>query len=184
MGKKIKNPISPNKKVNNTIELEDLDSHLYKNYNMVIDFSFEGVFVSCKQGTFSNYLQSDKAFIQKFRDMMTDVQNLSQKKPKIIFNSGNYRHCHKTKREELATDIIKSIFKKIGKEDNSFEQEVGGEPIYQIGLQSEVRLFGVIRGNIFRVYFIDYYHDLEFDQTRNERNKKNCKFCAIFSTLE
>lgn len=184
MGKKIKNSVSPNKAVNNIIDLANLDSHLYNNYNMVIDFSFEGAFVSCKQGAFNNYLQSDKEFMQKFRGMMTDVQNLSQKKPHIIFNGGEYRHCHKVKKEELAADIIKKIFEKIGKEDNYFEQEVEGEPIYQIGLQSEVRLFGVIRGNIFRVYFIDYYHDFEFDQTKNGRNRKNCKFCAINSVLE
>lgn len=48
MGKKIKNTISPSKKVNNIIDLEKLDSHLYNNCNMVIDFSFEGAFVSCK----------------------------------------------------------------------------------------------------------------------------------------
>lgn len=46
MGKKIKNTISPSKKVNNIIDLEKLDSHLYNNCNMVIDFSFEGAFVS------------------------------------------------------------------------------------------------------------------------------------------
>ena len=184
MGKKIKNPISPSKKVNNIIDLEKLDSHLYNNYNMVIDFSFEGAFVSCKQGEFNNYLQNEKEFIQKFRDMMVDVQNLSQKTPNKIFNGGANRHCHKTKNEEFAIDIIKNIFSKIGKGDSNFEQEVGGESIYQIGLQSEIRLFGVIRGNIFRVYFIDHYHDFEYNQTKNERNKKNCKFCIINSILE
>lgn len=184
MSNNIKNPISPNKRVKNTIDLEKLDSHLYNNYNMVIDFSFEGAFVSCKQGDFNNYLQSSKEFIQKFRNVMIDVQNLSQKKASIIFSSGDYRHCHKTKSEEFAIDIIKNIFNKIGKGDNCFEQEVGGESIYQIGLQSEVRLFGVIKGNIFRVYFIDYYHDFEYNQTKNVRNKKNCKFCAINSNLE
>lgn len=184
MGKKIKNPIKPNRKVNNPIDLKNLDSHLYNNYNMVIDFSFEGAFISCKQGDFNNYLQSDKEFIQKFRDMMVDVQNLSQKKPNKIFNSGEYRHCHKTKNEEFAVNIIKNIFCKIEKTDSEFEQEVGGESIYQIGLQSEIRLFGIIRGNVFRVYFIDYYHDFEFNQTKNGRNKKNCKFCAISSILE
>ena len=91
----------PSKKVNNIIDLEKLDSHLYNNCNMVIDFSFEGAFVSCKQGEFSNYLQNEKEFIQKFRDMMADVQKLSQKTPNKIFNGGEYRHCHKTKNLEI-----------------------------------------------------------------------------------
>ena len=80
--------------------------------------------------------------------------------------------------------VIKNIFSKIGKKESNFEQEVGGESIYQIGLQSEIRLFGVIKGNIFRVYFIDHYHDFEYNQTKNERNKKNCKFCIISTILE
>lgn len=184
MGKKIRNTICPSKKVKNTIELEKLDSHLYNNHNLVIDFSFEGSFISCKQGKFNNYLQNPKDFIQKFRAMMIDVQNLSQKTPAVIFNGGEYRHCHIAKHEQLAINIIKEIFSKIREDDNCFEQEIGGESIYQIGLQSEIRLFGVIRGNIFRVYFIDYYHDFEYNQTKNERNKKNCKFCVINSTLE
>lgn len=184
MAAKIKNPISPNKKVNNTIEIEKLDSYLYNNYNMVIDFSFEGVFVSCSQGTFDNYLQNQKEFIQKFRSMIQDVQKLSQKKPSTVFNGGEYRHCHKAKKEQLATSIIKKVFEKIEKGDSYYEQEIGGEEIFQIGLQSEVRLFGVIRGNIFRVYFIDYYHDYEFDETKNKRNTKNCKFCAMTFPLK
>ncbi|BCZ46645.1 hypothetical protein psyc5s11_27120 [Clostridium gelidum] len=36
--------------------------------------------------------------------------------------------------------------------------------ILRIGLQSEIRLFGTIIGNMFRVYFVDYYHDFEFDK--------------------
>lgn len=183
-GKKVRNSIDPNKKVKNIIELGELDSYLYTNYNMIVDFSFAGVFVSCKQGNFNNYLQNDKEFMQKFRNMIIDIQNLSQKTPSRIFNGGEYRHCHKTKNENFAMDIIKNIFHKIGNDDVNFEQEVGGEEIYQIGLQSEIRLFGIIRGNIFRVYFIDYYHDFEFNQTKNERNKKNCRFCAMSSNLE
>lgn len=184
MSKRVKNPISPSKKVSNAIDLEKLDTHLYKNYNMVIDFSFGGAFISCKQGDFNNYLQDKEEFMQKFRAMMLDVQNLSQKKPNEIFNGGEYRHCHRAKYEELAVDIVKNIFSKIGKSDANFEQEIGGETISQIGLQSEVRLFGVIKGNVFRVYFIDYHHDFEFNQTKNARNKKNCKFCAINGLLE
>lgn len=181
--KKIKNTTQPDKKVENAISIKDIDSHLYKNSNLVIDFSFEGAFVSCKTGAFNNYLQDSKEFIEKFRAIMLDVTNLSQKSPNKIFPSGEYKHCHKASYEDTATSIIKEIFNKIGKNDLHFEQEIGGEEIFQIGLQSEVRLFGTVRGNVFRVYFVDYYHDFEYDQRRNERNKKICKFCVINSEL-
>lgn len=49
MGKnRIKNTTQPERKVNNIIPIEDIDSHLYKNSNIVIDFSFEGAFNSEK----------------------------------------------------------------------------------------------------------------------------------------
>lgn len=184
MSKKIKNTTNPSKNVNNTINSENLNSHLYNNCNMVIDFSFEGAFVSCKQGDFSNYLFGNTEFTQKFRSIMNDVQKLSQKTPRELFNGGDYRHCHKTKNEKLAIEIIKNIFAKIGRTGENFEQELGGEQILQVGLQSEVRLFGTVSGNKFRVYFIDYFHDFEYNQTKNERNKKSCKFCAITSNIE
>lgn len=183
MAKRIKNTTKPGNKVENTIAIEDIDSHLYKNSNMIIDFSFEGAFVSCKQGAFDSYLQNSFEFMDKFRKLLIDVQNLSQKSPSKIFPGGEYRHCHKAKYETLASDIIKEIFNKIGKSDNNFEQEIGGEEIYQIGLQSEVRIFGTIKGNVFRVYFIDYHHDFEFDQRRTTRNKKGNNFCPIISEL-
>lgn len=183
MAKRIKNTTSPGNKVENNISIEDIGSHLYKSSNMIIDFSFEGAFVSCKQGTFDSYLQNGYEFVNKFRKMLIDIQNLSQKSPSEIFPGGGYHHCHKVKHETLAADIIKEIFQKIGKNDNNYDQEIGGEEIFQIGLQSEVRIFGTIRGNIFRVYFIDYYHDFEYDQKRTTRNKKGNCFCPISSEL-
>lgn len=86
MRKKIKNSFTPDKKVDNTIDSRSLDFYLYNNSNLIIDFSFEGAFVSCKQGDFNNYLQNNNEFIQKFRKMMNDVQKLSQKEPNAIFN--------------------------------------------------------------------------------------------------
>lgn len=114
---------------------------------------------------------------------MVDIQKLSKNSPKDIFNGGEYRHCHKVKHEALAMDIIKTIFLEIGKTEENFEQIIGGEEIYQIGLESEIRMFGTINGNIFKVYFIDYHHDFEYDERRTTKNKKGNNFCAITSSL-
>ena len=80
---------------------------------------------------------------------------------------------------------IGTLNKKLLVENNgeNFEQIIGGEEIYQIGLESEIRMFGTINGNIFKVYFIDYHHDFEYDERRTTRNKKGNNFCAITSSL-
>lgn len=162
---------------------DDIDSYLYKNKKLVIDFSFEGAFVSCKKGEFNNFLKDNNEFIEKLRYVMSDIQKLSEKLLSELIAGGEYSHCHKTKNEEKAIDIIKEIFNVIGKKEKDFEQVIGGEEIFQLGLQSEIRLFGTISGNMFRVYFVDYYHDFEFDKRRNTRNKKYCDFCAVNSKL-
>jgi len=176
------NSTKPNNKVR-TIPIDDIDSHLYKNKNMVVDFSFEGAFASCKCGDFNNFLKDNQAFIEKFRMIIEDIHNLSQNPINKIMSDKGYRHCHKSNYEQKAANVIKVIFSVIGKDENSFDQIVGGEDIYQIGFQSEIRLFGTVMGNVFRVCFIDYYHDFEFDERRNDRNKKYCNFCAVNSEI-
>lgn len=180
---KIKNTTTPNLKVEH-IPINDINSHLYKNQKMVVDFSFEGVFVSCKTGDFDNYLKDNQEFILKFRDMVQDVYNLSQKTICQLMTDRGFSHCHPVSDEGKALNVIKSIFDMLGKNTNAFDQVVGGENIYQIGLQSPIRIFGTVDGNVFRAYFIDYHHDFEYDQRRNERNKKLCKFCVINSELD
>jgi len=182
--KKIHNINSPTTRVNNTVDINKINSHLYLNSRLVIDFSFEGAFISCKCGDFNNFLKDSNEFITKFRSLMSDLQKLSQCSPSSVF-SGEYTHCHKVKDKDShrVIQIIKELFLKTGFNNKSFDQIVEGEDIYQIGLQSEIRLFGTMNANIFKVYFIDYYHDFNFDQRRNKRNKKICNFCAIKSEL-
>ncbi|MBP2032712.1 hypothetical protein J2Z42_001386 [Clostridium algifaecis] len=182
MGKKVKNTKEPSRKVKN-INVEDINSYLYKERNLVIDFSFEGAMISCKKGEFNNFLKDNNEFIKKLRYLMSDIQKLSQKSLSELIPAGNYPHCHKTKYEQKAMEVIREIFNIIGKDDSHFEQVIGGEEIFQLGFQSEIRLFGTISANVFRVYFVDYYHDFEFDERRNTRNKKYCVFCPINSEL-
>lgn len=181
MAKRIKNPISPVIAAQNQ---SSVDSILYKEYEFIVDFSFEGAFVSCKIGDFSNYLKDEKEFVLKHRELMNDIHKLSGHKLSELMNGG-YRHCHKVSDGDVlrAKEIIKTIFSQLEKDDSYFEQLIECEDIYQIGFESEIRLFGTIRGNTFRVYFIDYYHDFNYDQRRNIRNKKLCNFCPVKSEI-
>lgn len=181
MANKIKNTISP---LNIDRDESDINSYLYNRYDFLVDFSFEGVFRSCKVGNFSNYLKDEKEFIRKHRELMRDIQKLSGHKLTELFNGG-YRHCHKVNAYDArkAREIIKTILSQLHKTSSYFEQLIECEEIYQIGLESDVRLFGAIHGNAFRVYFIDYYHDFYYDQRRNKRNKKLCSFCPTNSVM-
>ena len=75
---KIKNNIKPNIKIS-AIDKDSLRRELYNNYQMVVDFSFEGSFVSCSKNNFNNYLLNQKNFIEKFRELIDDISKLSQK---------------------------------------------------------------------------------------------------------
>jgi hypothetical protein len=176
----IKNTTTPKGKVE-SIPLGDVHTHLFKNHKMIVDFSFEGTFVSCDTGDFNNFLNDEGEFVQKFRLIMQDVQNLSQETLRELIQSKGYRHCHLSDDESKALKIISSICRNIGKDDSYMEQVIEGEEIFQIGLHSEIRLFGTINGNVFRVYFVDYHHDFEYDQKRNKTNTRYCHFCAMQS---
>lgn len=175
MSKKVKNNITP-KSVG--VTAGDINSELYKNRNLVVDFSFEGAFVSCTCGDFSNLLLDQNDFIKHFRGILDSVIVLSTHKPSYVF-SGAFRHCHKlsdVKANEVAK-IAQTVLRNMDKPKNFYEQLLGGEDLYQIGLYEDNRLFGTLQGNVFRVYVIDYFHDLYFDERRNERNRQQCKFC-------
>lgn len=180
---KIKNNQKPSGAVANNILIDHIDSHLYMNNNLVVDFSFEGAFISCKMSDFNNYLKDSNEFISKIREMMVDIQKLSQNSLNCLFLGGSFRHCHKTKDEAKALVIIKEIFNQLGRDEKYYEQLIDGEEIFQMGLQSEIRIFGTIKGNIFKAYFIDYHHDFEYNQQYNIRNKKMYKFCPIKTEL-
>ena len=182
MAKKIKNTIVP---LPTAFDTKSINFILYGEFDFIVDFSFEGAFVSCKTGDFNNFLVDEKEFILKFRAMMQDVARLSGHRMKDLINSGEYRHCHKVAESDVqrAKEIIKTVFSQLNKDSSYYEQLINCEDIYQIGFQSEIRLFGTIQGNIFRVYYIDYYHDFNYDQRRNSRNKKLCKFCPSTSEV-
>ena len=180
---KICNPKQPNKKVKSEFTV-NIDSDNYLTKPVVFDLSFEGAFISIESNNFNNYLRNSDDFIVQFRKVMKNIQNLSTKTMYELINGKEYNHCHKVQNEENVIIILKRVFKKINKSESEFEQELGSEGIYQLGLQSGVRLFGIIKGNIFRVYLIDYFHDCSFDQRRNQRNKKHYDFCPIISPIK
>lgn len=182
--KKVKNISKTKSQVINIYDHEaEVESYYYKNKSIILDFSFAGAFASVKSNGINSYMQDEKEFAERFKNILHDIRYLSTNTANVLFNSDGFRHCHvvESKNENKIRDIIRNIFKDLDIKDNEFEQELGEETFYQLGLHSEIRFFGTVHANVFKVYFIDYYHELNYDQRRNTRNVKNCNFCIVKS---
>lgn len=152
----------------------------YKSKNVVFDFSSATSFRSTSYGDFNNCLKNANDYIEQFRILMKNIGKLSDYTLSALVN-GNHRHCHKI--EEDKDKLARLIIKKLFSDDKTYEQEIDAEELFQLGCQDGVRVIGIIRGNIFRVYFIDYFHDLYPDGRHNIRNERNYKFCPMLGEL-
>lgn len=156
----------------------------YQDEKAVFDFSFNRAFYSINYGDFNNYLKDEKDFVENFRILMKNVTLLSENTLNDLIVSSKYRHCHKLdgKEDGIAREIIKRSFGET--RTVAYEQEIGDDLLFQVGLQDGVRIIGTIKGNIFRVYIVDYFHSLDFNQTKNSRNaKRNYKFCPMLGEM-
>jgi hypothetical protein len=174
---KIKNSISPKNVVSSPL----VPDKSYTSKNVIFDFSSKTAFCSVSYGGFNNYLKNPNDYVEQFRALMRNVGILSDYTLSALINGGSHRHCHKIEgdKEKLARSIIRKLFS----DDRAYDQEIDAEELFQLGCQDGVRVIGIIKGNIFRVYFIDYFHDLYPDDRYNIRNVRNYKFCPICGTL-
>ena len=173
--KKVNNDIVPTKQ----IPKDFINSQLYKTENIVIDLSFKGAFVSCKCNDFDNYLHDESEFVQKFKKMIENVNKLSDHTAEELMRDKGFRHCHKIEADVDTESILKEIARKIGKDDEYVTQLIGGENLYQLGFETEVRLIGLMSGNVFRTLFIDYHHNLYPDEKRNSRGRQRNNYSLM-----
>lgn len=178
------------------VQIAHLDNYLYQNKCVTVDFSLQSAFVSCKRdlqkvrrtnGTwkersFNNFLSDNDDFIESFRDTLLTVQKLSSHTMFELIKESNFRHCHKADDQEFAKAITEEIYKTLNKTD-TYKQNIEEEVIYQIGFQDSIRLYGIVKGNVFKVTFIDYFHTFDYDERYNTRNVKHYKFCPVTTDL-
>lgn len=184
----MKQSLSNDKKPQKTIideHEQELSSELYKKKNIVFDVSFKGCFHSVDEHSFNNCLKDASDFVSQYRVCVSNLQDLSGHTIYELMSSGGFRHCHDIKGDSAvkALDVIKELCRKTGLSDRYFEQNIENETIWQLGHADSPRFFGIVNGNVFRLLFIDYFHDLSYNETRNNRNTKNYKFCPITSEL-
>jgi hypothetical protein len=175
--KRINNLLEPKKSIASNIVPDDS----YRTKNVIFDFSSKTSFCSISHSGFNNYLKNADDYVEQFRTLMKNVSLLSEYTLSTLINGRGYDHCHKIEgdKDKLARSVIRKLFSN----DRVYEQEIDAEDLFQLGFQDSIRIVGTIKGNIFRVYFIDYFHDLYPDNRYNSRNERNYKFCPIRGVL-
>lgn len=178
--KKIINNKEPRKAISDFSKSE-LSSELYKNNYIAFDLSFKGCFYSVNKKFFNNCLKDADDFVIRYRECMNALNKLSGHTIEELMLNAGFRHCHplETKDEKKAHKIIKELCRKAEVDDSYIQQNIGAETIFQIGYEGSARFFGLCDGNIFRLLFIDYFHDYFPDERRNERNLKKHNYCPM-----
>lgn len=169
--KRVKNTVKTQHNVKNSVDTQrqnEINQYLRRNVNVVFDFSAGKVFDSCRTGNFDNMLRDEKEFVEKIKETMKAVRKLSQHTVAELFDSGSFRHCHNV---EDKTDVVLEFVKKIY-DDDFVTQNWEEETFYQAGLEDGVRLVGTVKGNVFCVVTVDYFHSLYPDAKMNTRSKK------------
>lgn len=156
---------------------------------LAFDYSFEGLYYSVKisNNKFNNFLKSEKEFVVKFRQIRKISAQLSGENFTELLQRRN-THCHEidNKKKKIVLTCIGRALAAVGKTENiqvQIDQQFGNEAIYQIGLDKGVRLIGTHDDapGIFRVFLIDYHHDLYPDEKRTKHGSKELKFCPMKS---
>lgn len=153
------------------------------------DVSFEGLYHSVKVGSdkFNNHLTNEKDFVNKFKQVREIITKLKDKDFENEIKKVPNFHCHyfdKEKDEIAKEGIINSICHsgKSRKEAKALiEHQLNGERLYQMGINDGVRIVGTYEegSGVFRIYMIDYHHDLYPDEKRNKVGKKTLNFCPM-----
>lgn len=178
--RQIKNDIKPPEKRIVGVPEGELLSELYKCWHIVFDLSFKGCFCSIDESDFNNCLKDAEDFAIQYRDCMNSINKLSSHTLHELIDGRGFRHCHLIDTDEKkAYKIIKKICDKVNLDDSYFKQNIESESVFQIGFEGPVRFFGTIKGNVFRLLFVDYFHDFSYDERYNQRNPKNYKYCPM-----
>lgn len=164
------------------------DEPKLSNNNLVLDFSFEGLYYSVKHNDFSNYLATKDEFINHFRDIRKLNSKISNNYNFLQIINDSAFHCHTfdKNRNNLIIKLIKKAYMKFGESDENYvDQLIGGEKIYQIGFEGPLRLIGFYDSNraIFKVCLIDYWHKLYYDEKYNLHSNKELNFCPMTNDI-
>lgn len=160
---------------------------------VVLDFSFDSVWVSISDGDFTNFLKNDDEYFKMhyiiFKKIIpiikrTEFNNIGEFIRNIQYSGLPHSHivddANKINTIKLILEKSLMEFKQNSKEQakESVNQNIGDEKLYQIGHQS-VRIFGYFKENIFTILVIDYHHLIYSDTKHNKNDFKRYSMCPI-----
>ena len=152
--------------------------------NIVIDFSFDTVWVSENVGQFSNFLKDEEMFFKKHYELFSEIVFEASQIPRKNLKSKFGNHAHKLSGEqiEVSKKVLKKLIRKVHSDftvkqtEDFVTQNVGDEELHQIGRQG-LRLIGYYKDNVFYVLFIDYHHLVSPDSLHNAEDVAVYELC-------
>jgi len=145
-------------------------------YNEYIKFIFSHFYyISINSATFTNKLKDETEYAKKMKSVYKCVDHFQNMK---ISELQNADHCHPIKADgSEGKQIIKvlekykDLYPDIEKYDGIANEEPE-EEFFQLKSDGGIRLIGILEGRIFKLLFIDFYHQLYYDEKRNQGAKK------------
>ncbi len=159
--------------------------------NICIDFSkFPFCFKCVKYKDFINKLKDTNQFFKYFKRIFeTEIPMYTQYSFDNIVKMTN-KHSHPIRKNtddyNKIINIIKELLKSYKEEnynnqyfENFLRNNINDYNLWQLGVSSSLRIFGIRESNNFAVLFIDYHHLIYPDKNYNHYNYDLYDFCPI-----
>ena len=166
------------------------------NDKIFIDFSrFNFCFRCVTINNYTNKLKDYNEFLVNFKIIVEkDIPFFSQYTFDEINKKSN-KHSHNVKQNTKEylniIDIVKELYTSMNNgnfNERDFElfmyNHINDYNIWQLGVSSGIRMFGIRNSNIFHVLFIDYHHLIYPSIKYNDENYLLNKFCPMTNINE
>jgi hypothetical protein len=129
------------------------------------DFSFPYLYKSVKTKNFVNMLADEKEFCKQHKILQELLLELGQKS---IAENLQQKHNHvidDRNKRALVYEVVKALYDN----NKNYTQMIDDEELYNLGLKQGLRLICLLKGNIIKPLFIDYYHCIYADEKHNNK---------------
>lgn len=179
---RINESLKPNKLKDETVPEEE-----YKG-NIVVDFSNSFSLYSCTvKDVFTNYLKSRDDIINNHQKIFNEVLKYFSEN---TFNEMRSRkketHTHEIKEQRIINNV-KKILKELiccqskvtVKVDSIVENLIADADLWQLSYPKGMRFIGVRKGNVMKLFFVDYHHLIYPNKNYNNKDSYNNKYCLM-----
>jgi len=141
------------------------------NDEIVLDITYPYLWKSVAVDNFTNRLSDVQEFIEKFKLFQKFIESCSGKTIMAIKRESNHCHPINTKKElELIKKIIKEHYDNNRIFETIWSQYFADEEFWQMATTNGFRVFGIKKGNKFRLLIFDYYHCIYPSESHNDKS--------------